>query len=43
MTKKQILDVLNRVERKTILSFVAAYAAEDNHFYEKLKEALNDV
>ena len=38
--KAEILELLNHTEQETINSFVAGYAAEDKHFYEKIKAAL---
>jgi hypothetical protein len=40
MLKEEVLELLEHTEQETIFSFIAEYAARDNLFYEKLKEAL---
>jgi len=40
MIKEEILELLKHSEKDAIFSFVAAYAAEDMRFYEKIKAAL---
>ena len=40
MIKQEILELLEHTEQETVFSFIAAYAAEDVRFYEKIKAAL---
>jgi len=40
MIKQEILELLRLTGQETVFSFIANYAEEDKHFYEKIKEAL---
>ena len=40
MTRQEILELLQQAGQETVFSFVADYAADDTHFCEKLKKAL---